>query len=210
MHGPARILLVLLLATAGAARAQRLNEILYDPHPAQPPAVPNGDANGDGFASASQDEFVEIYNHTAAAIDLSGWTLADELEPRHVFPAGTVLPPRCVIVVFGGGTPAAGFGAAIVQTASSGALMLNNIGDTVNLRDAAARLVATYTFRTEGSDESLTRYPDGSDLEPLVPHTTTGGVGVHSPGTQVDGTAFPGCSVAVARVGWTRLKWRYR
>ncbi len=205
------LLLLLCAGIAGSAQAQRFNEILYDPHPAQPPAVPNGDANGDGFASGSQDEFVEIYNQTPNAIDLGGWTVSDEIEARHVFPAGTMLPSRCVIVVFGGGVPAGAFGHARVQTTSTGALMLNNIGDTVTLSDASSRVISTYTFGSEGQDESVTRDLDGSSLEPLVPHTSAGGaVGVHSPGTRVDGTPFPRCAVAVASGTWSFLKRVFR
>ncbi|MCB9042932.1 MAG: hypothetical protein H6554_04100 [Chitinophagales bacterium] len=42
------------------------------------PAIGTGDANGDGVASSSDDEFVEIVNATG----ISGWTIA--LGVRHV------------------------------------------------------------------------------------------------------------------------------
>ena len=59
-----------------------INEIQADPD-----AV-NGDANGDGNPSTTQDEFVEIVNNTGGSVDISGWTLADLASTRHTFPPG--------------------------------------------------------------------------------------------------------------------------
>ncbi|MCP3902731.1 MAG: lamin tail domain-containing protein, partial [Planctomycetes bacterium] len=98
-----------------------INEILFDPAQG-----PTGDSNADGTSDASQDEFVEIFNNTGAPLDVSGWEIADGFGPRHVFPAGTVIPDQCVVVVFGGGFPNGLYGGALVQVASSGALGLNN------------------------------------------------------------------------------------
>ena len=39
-------------------------------------------------------EFVELINAGNATADLSGWILADGIDVRHVFPAGTQLAPR--------------------------------------------------------------------------------------------------------------------
>ena len=82
-----------------------INEIHYDP------ALDiTGDANGDGFRSATEDEFVEIVNTSGGELDISGWQLLDGVGLRHTFPAGTVLANECSVVVFGGGTPTGGFG----------------------------------------------------------------------------------------------------
>ena len=75
-------------------RAILINEVLGDP-----PAAPDGDANGDGVRSALADEFVEIVNNSGADVDMSGWVLADEFSDRHVFPAGTIVPDGCGIIV---------------------------------------------------------------------------------------------------------------
>ncbi|MCO5198361.1 MAG: lamin tail domain-containing protein [Anaerolineae bacterium] len=175
-----------------------INEILADPHPDSPPAEPNGDANGDGVRDSTQDEFVEIVNVSGANLDLSGWTLSDENSTRHVFPADTIVPDTCSVVVFGGGTPTGTFGGSVVQTASSGALGLNNAGDTVTLLSPDMLTSIAYTYGSEGgNDQSLTRDPDITGPEPLVEHTTAAGSNgaVHSPGTMVDGTAFVGCPI---------------
>ena len=165
-----------------------INEVNADPDST------DGDANGDGSAQFSDDEFVEIVNTSASAIDISGWTLADGVGVRHTFPADTVLESNCGVVVFGGGTPTGIFGGMVVQTASSGALGLNNGGDTVTLNDGSTDQ-ASATYGGEGGDnQSLTLDPDLTGAT-LVQHATATGSGgaLFSPGTRIDGSAFDGC-----------------
>ena len=167
-----------------------INEIHADPD------ATSGDANGDGSVSTTQDEFVEIVNDSGAPKDISGWTLADGFSVRHTFPAGTVIPDGCSVVVFSGGTPTGTFGNSLVQTASGGSLGLNNGGDSVTLNDGVSD-IETATYGSEGGDnQSLTLDPDITGTLPYVKHTVATGSGgtLFSPGTQVDGTAFPGCS----------------
>ncbi|MEP0549061.1 MAG: lamin tail domain-containing protein [Rhodothermales bacterium] len=167
-----------------------INEFLADPA-----GDLSGDANGDGVRDGSADEFVEILNPTDEPIDISGWTLSDAVGVRHTFAAGTVVEAQCGAVVFGGGSPSGDFGFTVVQTASAGFLGLNNGGDTVTLADAFGMTVAEVAFGAEGgSDQSLTRDPDVTG--DFVQHSTATGSGgaLFSPGTQVDGTAFAGCS----------------
>jgi predicted extracellular nuclease len=167
-----------------------LNEIHADPA-----SDLSGDANGDGTRHSGQDEFVEIFNNSGADVDVGGWTLSDGYGVRHTFPAGTVVPASCAIVVFGGGTPTGAFGGSVIQTASTGALGLNNGGDSVTLFDGSGD-VAAYSYGGEGGDnQSLTRDPDITGPEPLVKHTTATGSGgaLFSPGTMVDGSKFAGC-----------------
>lgn len=171
-----------------------VNEFLADP-----PSGLAGDANNDGVRDSSDDEFVEIVNVSGGALDISGWTLADGAQSRHTFPANTVLADQCGIVVFGGGAPAGGFGGVIVQTASSGALGLNNGGDTITLSDGGADLVAIAYGGEGGSDESLTLDPDVTGVPPYVQHESAAGSGgaAWSPGTRVDGALFAGCDLPV-------------
>ncbi|MCP3904195.1 MAG: hypothetical protein GY715_11240, partial [Planctomycetes bacterium] len=115
--------------------------------------------------------------------------------PRHVFPAGTVIPDQCVVVVFGGGFPNGLYGGALVQVASSGALGLNNTpGDSVTLTDLALDVRAFHAYLgTDASDESITRDPDASG--PYVAHSVAVGSGgaLFSPGELVTGASFAGC-----------------
>ena len=169
-----------------------INEIHADPASGLP-----GDANGDGVRDFSDDEFVELVNDTGSTADISGWTLADGFGVRHTFPTGTVVPDGCVIVVFGGGLPTGTFGGAFVQTAGSGALGLNNGGDSVTLTDGAIDQALASYGSEGGNNQSLTRDPDitGSD-SPFTQHTVAAGSGgaLFSPGTRVDGSPFGGCA----------------
>lgn len=167
-----------------------IHEIHADPHASQ------GDANGDGTVSVTQDEFVELANTTWEEVDLSGWTLSDAVGVRHVFASGTVVPPREAVVVFGGGSPTGAFGNAgaggLVFTASTGTLGLNNTGDTVTLANGSAVVVQSVVYGSAGgNDQSLTRSPDLTNA-PLVAHTGVSDTGARfSPGTWAsDGGAF--------------------
>jgi len=167
-----------------------INEVLYDP-PGGNPTDLVGDANGDGIREAQEDEFVEIYNDSLD-YDISGFTLSDASQLRHTFPAGTIIPTRGVIVVFGGGTPTGTFGGSIVQKASTGALNLNNAGDVLTLRNTSGATVAVFDIngRSGNPDESYTRSPDvtGDFLQhSAIPEA---GGRLFSPGTRLNGTNF--------------------
>ncbi len=169
-----------------------INEYLADP-----PDDMSGDANGDGSRSSSQDEFVEIVNRTNEPVDLSGYRLSDADAVRHLFNAGTIIPPFEAVVVFGGGTPKGTFGNAaengLVFKASSGGLSLNNGGDTLKLEDAQGRLIQEIKFTNiEGNaNESFNREPDASGAI-FFKHTSimNGNHQLYSPGTKATGEAF--------------------
>ena len=169
-----------------------LNEVQADPDSA------NGDANGDGTSSTTQDEFVEIYNDSGFPLDISGWTLADAAQVRHTFPMGTVIPDQCAVVVFGGGAPMGSFGNALVQTASTGGLGLNNTGDSVILNDGMGDVLTAMYGSEGGNNQSVTLDPDITGTLPYVEHSTATGSGgaLFSPGTLIDGTSFAGCPTA--------------
>jgi hypothetical protein len=167
-----------------------INEINADPD------ATNGDANGDGTVSSSQDEFIEIVNVSGVAQDISGWTLSDgDTTAVFAFPPGTVIPDQCAAVLFGGGTPTGLFGNAFVFTddGSIGTGLANG-GDDVILADDMGNTVVMETYGSEGGDnQSLTRDPDLTG--PFVKHSLATGSGgtLFSPGTQIDGTFFSGC-----------------
>ncbi len=167
------------------------------------------DANGDGESGTPaapqpfyNDEFVEIVNTSAAAVDLTGYTLwhSASFTARHTFPAGTVLAPGAAVVVFGGGLPALGitetFGFAWAQTAnaSGGGLFLVDQGGIVSLKNDAGEEIAGVTYTTQIIDgiylaDSLTRSPDLTGA--LARHAEASlGVADYSPGTRIDGTPF--------------------
>ncbi len=169
-----------------------INEFLADPA-----TDLTGDANGDGTRDSSDDEFVEIVNISGADLDVSGWSISDGVQVRHTFPSNTVIPADCSAVVFGGDTPTGVFGGAVVQTASSGALGLNNGGDTITLDDGASSTLA-YVYGSEGgNNQSLTLDPDITGT--FVEHSSAAASGgaLFSPGTMLDGTPFSGCTYGI-------------
>ena len=171
-----------------------INEVLYDP----PPGDDAGDANGDGTREAQEDEFIEFVN-IGGTIDLSGYSVHDDAQERHVFPEGTVIPSGGVLVLFGGGNPTGTFGNATVQTATTGLLNMNNAGDFVTLQNNNGEVVLTFDIEplSNNPDESYSRYPDlntepDSDGNLFFQHASlseSSGT-LFSPGTRIDGTNF--------------------
>jgi len=173
-----------------------INEIHADPD-----ATIAGDANGDGTRNSGQDEFIEFVNTGSTAADLGGYTISDGASLRHTIPTGTVIAPGEVLVVFGGGTPTGTFNGATVQTASSGALGLNNGGDTITLADAGGAVVVSETYGSEaGNNQSITRDP--SLTGPFVEHLTAAGANgaIFSPGELLDGTVTPATPVKIHEI----------
>ena len=170
-----------------------INEVLYDP-----PSGIEGDANGDGTREAQEDEFIEFVN-LGVSLDLSGYSVHDNAQERHVFPQGTIIPSGGVLVLFGGGNPTGAFGNAIVQTASAGILNMNNAGDFVTVYNTNGEVVLTFDIEplSNNPDESYTRYPDlnldpGADGILFYQHAGIGEAlgAFFSPGTKIDGTNF--------------------
>ena len=164
-------LAALLLAPAAGAQTIVINEILYDP-----PSNTTGDANQDGTADFSEDEFIEIVNTTNTAIDISGFTLSDDDGGDFAFPAGTSLGPNQAAILFGGGAPAGTFGGALVFT-DDGSIGsgLSNSGDLIQLKDASGTLVTEVGYGSAGSagtadDQSLARSPNLTGA--FVAHST--------------------------------------
>jgi hypothetical protein len=159
-----------------------INELLADP-----PNDPSGDLNEDGWYDTTEDEFIELVNPSSKAIDLSGWTIADDTKVRFTFPQGVQLPGRSAVVVFGGGDPSAlGSTGALLFVAKKG-LRLANKGDTIVVRSHTGAIVDRVFFGAEGNnDRSLTRQVDGKKSASFIQHPGTPA----SPGTRSDGTLF--------------------
>lgn len=169
-----------------------LNEALFDP-----PNDLEGDANNDGTRDPLEDEFIEFFNNSSQALDLSGYTiydtngLANDI-PRHVVPENTVIPANGAYVVFGGGTPTGSFGTAIVQTASSGQLNLSNGGDEIIVKNPNGQTVLLFASGDYsldfGNDQSITRSPDVTG--DYVLHTDANPALLFSPGLEVNGATL--------------------
>jgi hypothetical protein len=168
-----------------------INEFLYDPA-----AGLDGDANGDGIRDPNDDEFIEFYN-SGPALDISGYKVFDETalasnSPRHIFPAGTIVPANGSIVLFGGGNPTGNFGGSLVQIASGGQLNISNAGDLLTIQDATGNVILTLDVEplSDNPDESYSRNPDL--VGEYVQHSTIveANGALFSPGRKVDGSSF--------------------
>lgn len=186
-----------------------VNEVLADP-----PDGSAGDANHDGTRNGTDDEFVELVNGSASALDLSGWTLrtrplngASETV-RHRFAQGNALPSGEALVLFGGDGANAEdpiFGGALVGRVSSSSLSLTNTGLTILVRDAAGNLVTQFSYGDSGDgfggdsvNQSVTRAPDVTGG--FVLHAAASDGRRFSPGTRADGTFFLERAGRLARV----------
>ena len=93
-------------------------------------------------------DFVELYNHSLATVDISGCILSDERNTnKFVIPAGTVLQPRGFIAF---GETNLGFS-------------LSAAGETVYFVNSnGTRVVDTLRFAPMAQEHSWGRYPDGA------------------------------------------------
>lgn len=170
-----------------------VNEFCYDPAS----SGIDGDCNGDGVSSQSQDEFIEFLNAGSDPLDVSGYRIYDkvlatgQMTLRHTFEAGTVLPSLGALVVFGGGTPRGDFGGAMIQV-SRGAqgLSMNNFGESVIITDSHGDLVDSIMTDTRPDDpnESYTRSPDITG--DFVPYHMARADFHFSPGLYINGLPF--------------------
>jgi endonuclease/exonuclease/phosphatase family metal-dependent hydrolase len=109
--------------------------------------------------SDPRGEAIELVNRSNDAIDLSGFTISDATQVRHVFAPGVSIAAHRALIVRG-------------SNASTGTLELNNHnGDTVTLEDAAGEVVDTMSYTSGGRDGvSLTRWPEEDPTAPFIAH----------------------------------------
>lgn len=114
-----------------------INEVLVDPNGSSP----SFDTDGNG-TSASTDEYVEFYNTSTSAIDISGLELWDAGAGNwFTFPAGSILQPGTHALVLtgvqsGGALPKGGPDDLFFD-AGRGSAVINNGGDNLTLYDPA-------------------------------------------------------------------------
>jgi len=116
-----------------------INEVMPDP---------KHDWDGDGNASAKDDEWAELYNPNPYPVDISGLMVADSGSNARSIPGNTSMAPLSHRVFF---------------ASELGPLGLNNNGDTVRLlsADGMEELDRLSYFRST-DDLSWGRVPDGS------------------------------------------------
>lgn len=128
-----------------------------------------GDANGDGLRSAREDEFIELFNQDSLPVDLSNVQLLIDETVKHEFTAGTIVPPKTFLVIFGGGLPTGLFGGSPILLASSGSLRLSNSGASISLKHKEGRVLDSLKYEETNIGASLVRTPEFIGV--FIPHT---------------------------------------
>jgi hypothetical protein len=159
-------LLVGMVSTAQAAPTTAvldsgvcINEVLADPNS----TTDNFDTDGNGTAE-TEDEFVELYNLSGAAVDISGWQLWDDgVGLWFTFPPATVLQPGAYAVVVtavqsGGSLPTMTNPNSLAFDAGYSGGVLNNGGDNVVLYDPGADEYVQLRYNGDGADDPPTEY----------------------------------------------------
>ncbi|HEU4726078.1 MAG TPA: lamin tail domain-containing protein [Candidatus Eisenbacteria bacterium] len=197
--------LALAMRFAPPVRAQGvggivLNEIL---------AGPARDWDGDGVFDARQDEWLEIRNDGAGAVDLTGYCVSDADSTIRFAFTGTLAPGSVRLVT---GTMALDWQRSVGRTTTG--LSLNNAGDTVRLfqitgADTVAVDVKTYNSIEGASDRSTGRLNGVWTLfDSMNPYGGTG---------EPKGTGCPptpgganGCTTGVQETSWGWIKANYK
>ena len=103
--------------------------------------------------TASNPDWVEIYNKTNSTIDISGYKIYDAngnagSKPKKVFPVGSILGPNGFLVIVVDDADPSGFG-------------LSANGEKIWLENTSAQLVDTVTFLPHTLLQSYGRIPNG-------------------------------------------------
>ena len=141
-----------------------INEVLIDPTG----STYNFDTDGNGAASAT-DEFIELYNLSASAIDISGWQLWDAgVNNWYTFDGAadsgtTMLQPNAYAVVVigvqgGGSLPTMTNPSSLSFDAGRGSAVMNDGGDNVTLYDPGANEYIQILYNGDSADNPPVDY----------------------------------------------------
>ncbi len=131
------------LVPPSAIPAIRINELMAD----NTNAVPH---------EGTFPDWVELHNAGAAPVNLAGWSLTDNGDPRQfVFPAGTTIAVGGYLIVWCDSVTTSGLHAGFA---------LGRTGETVQLYDANTNLVDAVSFGYQLSDLTLGRLTGAADF----------------------------------------------
>ncbi|HWB04052.1 MAG TPA: lamin tail domain-containing protein [Verrucomicrobiales bacterium] len=108
-------------------------------------------------ADNDSDDWFEIYNPTAAAVNLQGWSLKDSGAVPYVIPAGYTIPAGGRLVVWADDETDQNTGAGELHVS----FKLSSDGESLTLLAPDSTVVDTVTFGAQVSDVSQGRTPDG-------------------------------------------------
>ena len=114
--------------------------------------------------TATDPDWIEVFNTSSSAIDLSGYKIYDNggqsgSKPKKEFPAGTSIPGN-------------GFFVIVVDDADPSGFGISSGGETVWFENANGTVIDSFNIPALGTDTSYGRKPDGSNnLQKLTPTT---------------------------------------
>jgi Lamin Tail Domain len=103
--------------------------------------------------SASGDDWIELYNSTDDAKDISGYEIQDDGEVSYELPDGTVVPANGYLVIL---CDDENFG---LHTN----FKLSSDGETITLKNTSNEIAEAATYPKLDNGQSYGRYPDGSE-----------------------------------------------
>ncbi|MEO0558812.1 MAG: lamin tail domain-containing protein, partial [Bacteroidota bacterium] len=161
------VLLALASATAASAQSVVVNELLASN------TATLADPDFGDYA-----DWIELYNPANSAVDLSGYTLTDDLtEPaRWRIPDGTTIPAGGYLILWADGENAIPPTASALHTD----FKLSASGEQVGLYDVSGGVVDTLTYGPQTTDVSFGRVPEGSDVWAFMSTPTPGAANVTS------------------------------
>lgn len=116
--------------------------------------------------TAEDPDWIEVYNASASAVDISGYKIYDSggqsgSKPKKEFPAGTTVAAYGYYVIITDDSDASGFG-------------ISNSGEWVWLEDASGTVIDSFLVPALLAGQTAARTPDGSDLWKVVSTITRG------------------------------------
>lgn len=148
-----KLFLILVFIISGLFLSCSRDEPFVAPTP--PPAVVTVKINEIySRGTVGNEDWVEIYNPSTSAMDISGYKIYDiggqnGTKPKKAIPNGTTIPAGGFFVITVDDTTASGFG-------------LSSSGEQVWLEDASGSIIDNVTFPALGVDTSYGRNPNGS------------------------------------------------
>ncbi len=169
-----------------------------------PPYLPNSNiVMNEIYArgTTADPDWIEIYNKSNAAIDISGYKIYDSggdagTKPKKEFPTGSIVSANGFLVIVVDDTAASGFG-------------LSASGEKVWMENASSQLIDTITYAAHTAVQSYGRIPNGGNWQLLdsitrnASNVAGGTVLLYScatgttTGTAIAGTAVSGLSFSI-------------
>lgn len=111
------------------------------------------------------DDWIELYNNSSSAIDISGYGLSDDgaVLDLFTFPNGTVLQPDDYIVVWADKD--------VNQSGYHADFKISAGGETLYLTDVNLTVIDSVAFGTQTTDIAFGRFPNGTGAFQILPTT---------------------------------------